>query len=471
MSFRVQCGHNLRIVDELSKCRIALMGNSSYPGIGEFTIKSFFLRTNKEHLKANSNIRDYLTLARISNFNNYPIIYYNSVTHESFTIRWHHINVKFKGFLKTYQYYENRCNKVTINNYKFESNFDGYLALPISDILKYYYYMNRDLPDFGMNNVDPNDMKIYKQLFQMATEDISITIDTKKIFGAIHYSYSVYRVENDFPVWTNVIYLGSLILIDPKKLGNISVVKDILDLYVRGYTDANCPKKVIYYDQPVSLEQVYREHENLNNHTNRKTYNELTRTLKPKESEIIDKYDEFIIPNNTSKAPYNDYLCLYSENNIKDMNYPSFAYRKFLVSEWIPGYSSKRINFKIDSSLKYNKNQKLKHAQEKRNKPINRDDSTANYKLKDDLGNYGYKTTISSKIYAMAKRSSRYDIQESIDMVKYNTYDEDEDYYEDYYDENEEEYYDESVEEYYDEDEEEYINDDDTLGSDYDYCE
>ena len=213
MSFRIQSGHNQRIIDDLVKknhtTKIVECA-STKPINTNKLITEYFSAHDKNDLKSNDE-QNYLSTARISNFDHYPIMYQNQMTKESFVIDWYDVNVIYKGFIKEYQYYdENKRQFQIIDDYVFQSNMNGVVALSIKDILKYYYFANRDLPDFGLDNIDKNDLKDYKELFLMATEDISITVDIKKVFGYLSKNtLCIYKTKTDKIVWNNTSYLVS----------------------------------------------------------------------------------------------------------------------------------------------------------------------------------------------------------------------------------------------------------------------
>ena len=433
MSFRIQSGHNQRIIDDLVKknhtTKIVECA-STKPIITNKIITEYFSAHDKNDLKSNDE-QNYLSTARISNFDHYPIMYQNQMTKESFVIDWYDVNVIYKGFIKDYQYYdENKRQFQIIDDYVFQSNMNGVVALSIKDILKYYYFANRDLPDFGLDNIDKNDLKDYKELFLMATEDISITVDIKKVFGYLSKNtLCIYKTKTDKIIWNNTSYLGSLILCTPKNLGNMEIVKSILNLYINDIS-FTVLKDIIYYDPPVPLEQVYREHEYMDpndpySKENRTTYKELTRPLKPSEAQLIDNYSEFIIdPSFIGKING----CQNSFDSDKTMNYPTFAYRKFLVSKWIPGMSY-CINYKMQIALKTKKYDKLKNIQNKRGKLITEGKNRrTDYKLKDIwFLNYrrGDIKARKQHLASLANESLDYYVKESFKNAQNHSYDDD----------------------------------------------
>jgi len=466
MSFRIQSGTNSRIIDELLKSREKnmILNTSTFPYVDIQDINKNFLFNTKEGLKTNNSNRNYLSSCRITNFDKYPITYHNQITCETFTIDWYYVDTSFTGFFKIYNTYSMVLgNYVNMNNYTFKTDIQNKLCLSIKDILKYYYYLHRDEDNYGLGNLEQNEIKNYKQLFQLVLNDNCITTNNKRIFGTTdnyNMSFNVYRSENELPEWENIKYLGYLIFFEPKKLGNVEIVKQILNLFVNGITENTTEN--IYYDSPVPLEQVYREHENLNNHNNRKTYNELKRQLKPKEKELIDNYKEFVIDvQSNSISEYSQY---YTKNQNKTMNYPSFAYRKFLVSEWKPNYSSRYINDSIQCAMKYRKNDVVKHNEQKRGKIINQSNSTANYSLNHNIG---YNDKIRRTYPAENQREFKFYVREEINRMNddYNDYDD--------YDSSEEELYPDNLPDDYYTDEPDEPSDDEYLPfeSEYDFCE
>jgi hypothetical protein len=395
--------------------KVGNVENKRATPIDRVTIPEVSIRDlDKYFLCCEGSPHDYISSIRIKKFSNDLVTYQNSTTNESFVLNWHYVDITFKGFLKSYKY---TCgNKMmVINDYAFVNNLHGYLTLSIKDILKHYYYLNRELNDFGLHDVDPNDMKVYKKLFQMSIEDIAVVINTKKIVGSINkMSYYVYRAKNDQYECSMSAYLGSLVFFNPKKLGNRAIIKSILSLYVDGSSKSKYSDGIVYYDPPVPLEQAYREHEDIiYNHRSKMTYSELTRSLKQKELKIIDNYAKLIIDQAIESLHYNPL-----EPVIKMMNYPPFAYRKFLVSKWCPGTDAYEINYHLRNACTYRKYSKVKYAQEKRGKPINRGNTTQNDGLILSNFRWGdlefYATRKKSEYYHNRKRSLKYDIMESV---------------------------------------------------------
>jgi len=408
------------ISDELKKYPYCMNHKQLYDkdGFSWHSVLREMSYPNQKSLDESLKPRDRLNYARITNSNSKVITYHNSTTNERFSITYYLADIDYEVFLASHSYYQ-AGQRITVKKFYYSAQVSEAIMISVQDILRLYYYKNRDKKNLGFDSLSQADIKLYKNLVKKAISTENQP-NLKNPLAVFDNRLKLLRIESETPKWAFEDYLRGLVMVKFNHVAEFQQVRDILDMH--HYHEIQEDKiEVIEYDPPISLVKAYELNEDLEDHWGRVVYSELTRELTSKEKMDLEKYPEYLL-NITHREGivWGGRAVMKCHVKERDFTYPSYAFRNYMVSSWVPGHTSNRISDEMDDKNDENRITKLKYLKDKRGKFITQYNDGENENLfyggRDGRGKFGNRTTF-EKDRNKEKRHQRYDVKSAKDLV------------------------------------------------------
>lgn len=310
----------------------------------------------------------------------------NSKTNESFMIEAHICTINYNINLHKYATLNKNYKDVTYTNYQYNGSISDEHCFVVSDILKYYYYTNRDKPNYGFPaKINRNDVQKMWNIVQKSINHsnrefkhiplgycLSDTPDIKsdiKLFTDV----KIWRIKNYKHKWDPDHFLDNTMVMRLGNLINPKCVQNLLYIYHFGTSDViEDVSDTIIFDEPKSLYQVIVEYESKNNNIANHVKNKINKPLSTKQAEEIVKYPDLLLKigamTTYTKPIMLQRKLLKTSDNL--YSYPLFAFRNIYIQDWIPNKSIELLHEIVLEKINQQKNNKLKRKIRKQGKYI-----------------------------------------------------------------------------------------------------
>lgn len=283
----------------------------------------------------------------------------------------------------------------TITEQNFQTSRTKYLesCFTVSDILKYYYYTNKNKENYGF----PSEIKEseVKQLWNIVKKSIANTATPGKIplgncssrtqyLGGVHKatqkraSLKIWDIKNHKHKWDLENFFNGLIVMDFDSFISPICAQNLLYVYLYGSSDIVTEKdKKIVFDEPKTFAQVIDELEDKDNHTANYVKSKLEKPLTSKQKEQIERYPDLLLEKgilttfSIGYSHHSNRLLTIGDNTM--YTYPLFAFRNIYIQDWIPDLSIYELYHIVNGKEQQQKFDKLKRKSEKQGKYIDPD--------------------------------------------------------------------------------------------------
>jgi hypothetical protein len=350
--------------------------------------------------KGRNNKDDVLNNISITKKTDHILTCRNQINGESITITAYLCDLVYDITIARYKhYYGFSTNINTIAHYNHAGKIEKQLAFSVADILKYYYYTNKDSDNHGF----PADMKPcqVKHLWSIVKKSISqginphnIPLGTCEIIEKSRWSsklnttIKLWDIKNHKVKWEYDNFFNSLILMDYEHFVHPACARNLLYLFAYGVNNSVNTITRVDFEEPMSLIKVIEEYENKKDHMTIYVKNRIGSKLNRKQKEELECYPELVLDRGfmSSGGKSANYIWmrpnkseLINRDDSKMFSYPLFAFRNIYVQDWIPGESLKVLHSVVECQVNEQRNTRIKRAIQQTGKHIYIDADDGNY--------------------------------------------------------------------------------------------
>lgn len=286
---------------------------------------------------------------------------------------------------------------VVEHNYQQSGTTGITLCFTVSNILKYYYYTNKNKANYGF----PSEIKEgeAKKLWNIVKKSIANVATPSNIplgncssrkynmgrsYGGMQEraSVNIWDIKNHKHKWDLENFFNGLMVMDFDSFISPVCAQNLLYVYLYGSSDIVTKKdNIIVFDEPKTFSQVIEEFEDKDNHVANYVKSKLEKPLTGKQKEQIERYHDLLLEKGIlttiNKSFYMDRLLNIGENTM--YTYPLFAFRNIYIQDWIPNLSIYELHDIVKGKEHQQTFEKLKHKSEKQGRYID-PDSADKYK-------------------------------------------------------------------------------------------
>ena len=210
---------------------------------------------------------DYINSISITSSKEHILTCQNNKTGESFNIFGYICDITYNLTIQHYKYYMGFSTNIAISdNANLDNRADKQLAFTVSDVLKYYYYTNKDIKDYGFIDFDKKDIKQFWDICKKSTTHVpnpnSIPFGlhcSKWAWRAPKYSVGILNIKNNVIDWGLENFMNQMLFISFDAFKYPEFAHNLLSLYVYGDNRTMTNNKIIKFDEPKLLVKVIEE--------------------------------------------------------------------------------------------------------------------------------------------------------------------------------------------------------------------
>lgn len=349
---------------------------------------------------------------------------------DSFIVTAYVCDINYDIKLSVYKTFMGFTSKVITNYNVSVSNLaEKQLAFTVGDVLKYYYYTNKDNRDYGFSGYKKSDIKI---LWKLCQESVLHANSPNSVPFALYYdswsyahpkfSIGILPIMNHDFKWTLNSFMDNLLFVPFDVIKEPEFAHNLINLYYYGYNLTMECHDIIRFEEPISLIDVIKTYENASDNNVRFVKNNIAKKLKPVQEELLEKYPPMVISKgffcsneNTNSIHFSYSFGKNKYIESKEMSYPLFGFRNMYVQDWIPNHSIKILKYIVEDKIKTQKINSFKHASKKQGKLLYYwgDEGNRTKYVPDYGGSGNYRQMYSKHYKHIIRRRNRQDLEEA----------------------------------------------------------